>query len=345
MRNFVIHFIFTFNLNMMKSISTFLFLATALTSALHIQAQDVRFLQYNAAPMLLNPALTAEHQPNGEYASHVISANYANNWSSLKEQAFSAYAANYAQMIPVGRADYLAMGVSIMGVSAGSLDFTSGNAKLMAAYSHRVGGYRQKSHYVQLGFEGGVVAPRLAGHGTEAVVLPDVGAGVAWQTNLNAKNHFNIGVSAAHLNRANAEFVNNRFEGLYTKFTIHANGEFKLKQKLSLQPAMAYYIQGPVLEFTPGTAFKYNMSENRREHKALSLGVFTRFDNYYTDVMTANAVILTSRFDYGDWALNLSYNINASRLTNIEARSRGFEMGLRYNVDRWHPSSIGVPAF
>jgi type IX secretion system PorP/SprF family membrane protein len=332
----------------MKIIKTFLFLATAITSATNVSAQDAHFLQYNAAPLLLNPALTGEHQPNGEYPSHAITLNYANYWASvLKAKAFSVYSANYARTIPVGRADFFAAGISVGGDRAGSLDFSNGNAKLTAAYSRWVGGDKKKNHYLQVGLEGGVAAvssPVYSRYGTETAVLPDAGAGIAWQTNLDYNNYFNIGFSAAHLSRAHQSFVNDRLEGFYTKFTTHANGEFKLKRKISILPAVAYYTQGPTQEFTSGAAFKYNISKNKREYQALQLGVFTRFDNQDKGI-TADALLWTARFDYDNLALNFSYNTNISPFTVNQQGNGGFEIGLRYKIYEGIERTSAVPIF
>jgi type IX secretion system PorP/SprF family membrane protein len=331
----------------MKTIKTFLFLATAITSATNVSAQDAHFLQYNAAPLLLNPALTGEHQPNGEYPSHAITLNYANYWASvLKAKAFTVYSANYARTIAVGRADFFAAGISVGGDRAGSLDFSNGNAKLTAAYSRRVGGDKKKSHYLQVGLEGGVVSILSAGYRTKTAVLPDAGAGIAWQTNLDNDSYFNIGFSAAHLIRMNQSFVNDRLEGFYTKYTAHANGEFKLNRKISILPAMAYYTQGPTQEFTSGTAFKYNIAKNKREYQALQLGAFTRFNNHqYKGEIIADALLWTARFDYDNLALNFSYNTNISPFTAMQQGSGGFEIGLRYKVNGFSRKSEALPSW
>jgi type IX secretion system PorP/SprF family membrane protein len=274
-------------------------------------AQDIHFSQYYMSPMHLNPAMTGVMNCNGR-----LMANYRNQWASvLKSNAFKTYSAAYDMSMPIGRYDFFGGGISLMGDQAGSLDFASMQGKLSASYSKRMGGYRKQNHYLVVGAEGGAVQRSInfanARYGTQhngegafdpsqatnenftsnSFVFGDVGAGLLWFTTIDQNNSFNIGAAAAHLNRANQSFVNNKFEGLYTKFTIHAGGEFMLNRKLGLAPNVAYFMQGPSFELNPGTALKFNLSKNKREYQAFQVGVWSRLTNHYSDAMAADAVI------------------------------------------------------
>ena len=267
----------------MKNIGFILFLAIMIANTSTVNAQDAHFLQYNTAPMLLNPALTGGgYDAKGDLPSNRVMLNYANEWATaLQSKSFNKLNLSYDMMIPVGRYDGFGAGISVGGNRSGALDITNGDVKIAAAFQRRIGGYRQKSHYLQIGLEGGMLALPSSNIASKTSFLPNAGAGIVWQTNLDYNNYFNIGVSATHLNRGQPSFVNEGFEGIYTKYTIHGSGSFKVNKKISLLPAIAYYTQGPYYELTPGTALQYDFSTNKRTSKALQLGAWARFNNTF----------------------------------------------------------------
>jgi type IX secretion system PorP/SprF family membrane protein len=315
-------------------------------------AQDIHFSQFYMSPMQLNPAMTGVMNCNGR-----LMANYRDQWASvLKGKSFRTYSASYDMAIPIGRYDFLGGGISLLADRAGSLDFATMQGKLSLSYSKRMGGYRKQSHYLVVGAEGGGAQRSInftdARYGTQhngegsydsgketqenfannSFTYGDVGAGLMWFTNIDASNNFHIGAAAAHLNRANQSFQDARFEGLYTKFTIHGGGEFRLSRKLGLVPNIAYFMQGPSFELTPGTALKFNLSKNKREYQAFQVGVWGRMTNHYADAMATDAVILTSRFDYENLGLGFSYDINVSKLSPATQGNGGFELNLQYKI-------------
>jgi type IX secretion system PorP/SprF family membrane protein len=326
--------------------------ALVAASAIGAMAQDIHFSQFYMSPMQLNPAMTGVMNCNGR-----LMANYRNQWASvLKAKAFTTYSAAYDMTIPVGRADFFGGGLSLWGDRAGSLDFATMQGKLSLSYSKRMGGFRKQNHYLVVGAEGGLAQRSIdflnARYGTQhsgegsfdpnaasyenfssnSFTFGDVGAGLLWFTNLDADNNFHIGAAAAHLNRANQSFVGDKFEGLYTKFTIHGGGEFKLSRKMSLVPNVAYFMQGPSYELTPGSALKFNLSKNRREYQAFQFGLWARLTNHYQSPMTPDAAILTTRFDYENLGLGFSYDINVSQLSPATQGNGGFELNLQYKI-------------
>ena len=169
------------------------------------------------SPTLLNPAMVGVMNCNGR-----LTANYRNQWGSvLKEKAFSTYAATYDMAIPVGRSDFFGGGLTLWGDKAGSLDFSTTQAKLSLSYSKRMGGYREQSHYLVVGAEGGVAQrsidflnarygtqhngegkfdPNLTSYedfGSNNFIFGDVGAGLLWFSNFDQNNSFHIGIPIA----------------------------------------------------------------------------------------------------------------------------------------------------
>ena len=88
-------------------------LISAMTLNLPSQAQDVHFTQFNASPMLVNPALTGAF--GGEWRASAI---YRDQWRSVVGgAAFKTIAASFDMPIirDISVDDYLAAGVQLSG--------------------------------------------------------------------------------------------------------------------------------------------------------------------------------------------------------------------------------------
>ena len=179
------------------------------------------------SPLNLNPAMTGVMNCN-----HRFIANYRNQWASvLKGNAYKTYAASYDMAIPVGRYDFFGGGISLWGDKAGTSNFATTQGKLSLSYSKRMGGYRQKSHYLVAGIDAGLTQRSIDflnlrygtqhnGNGQYDPNLPsyeegyvnnytfgDISAGLLWFSMLGKDKSFWL-VGAMHLlNRANQSFT------------------------------------------------------------------------------------------------------------------------------------------
>lgn len=313
-------------------------------------AQDIHFSQFYMAPLHLNPALTGVMN-----CSNRVSVNYRNQWSSvLKSNAFNTYSLGYDQKIPVGRNDYFGIGGSLWGDRAGSLNFSTMQARLSGSYSKRMGGYRKKSHYLVVGAEAGVsqrsvdfvnatwgnqfngtnIDPSLPSGETNLnnsnFLFADLAAGVMWYTVFDQNNNFYLGGAYSHLNRANQSFYDEKFEPLYSKFTVHAGGEFKLKQKLSMLPGVVMFKQGPSFQLNGGTSLRFQLGNSKYNDQSFQIGLWTRLANHFEKTFTHDAMIVSTRFDYNQFSLGFSYDVNVSKLKVASNGAGGFEFALQY---------------
>ncbi len=327
--------------------------------ALGVTAQDIHFSQFYNSPLNLNPAMTGVMNCNIR-----LIGNYRNQWSSvLRSNAFKTYAVSYDQKIPVGRSDYFGFGLGLWGDKAGELSFSTTQAKLSASYSKRMGGDRRgTSHYLVVGAEAGIVqrsidfiAARFGSQydydlgeynqflqsgeffDNDNIVSADFGAGLLWFTTLDKNNSFYGGVAFAHLNSPKVSFidstaVNREDISVYSKFTIHGGGEFMLSDRMGIVPNLVALIQGPDLEINPGASLKFLMGKNRRINQAFQLGLWGRLSNYGESGMNMDAIILSTRFDYENFGIGISYDINVSDLRAASNGNGGFEFSLLYNI-------------
>ncbi len=343
----------------------FLVVFFALLGSVALKAQDIHFSQFYLSPLNLNPAMTGVMNCNVR-----LVANYRNQWSSvLKANAFNTYSVSYDQRIAVGRYDFFGIGGSFWGDKAGESEFSTLQGKLSLSYAKKMGGYRAKSHYLSFGAEAGITQTSVNfqnlrwgsqhdGNGgrdgniasgeifnLDNFIYADFSAGVMWFTVLDKNNNLYIGGAYSHLNRANQSFNSNQVEDLYSKFTIHAGGEFMMTERLGLVPGVITLFQGPSFELNTGTSLKFLLGGNKRNSQAFQLGAWMRISNHFEKSVTADALILSTRFDYNDFSIGFSYDVNVSSLRPASNSNGAFEFALVYKICGPEKRNVYCPNF
>jgi len=346
----------------MKNVLKIVLIALVGFSSLSLSAQDIHYSQFYMAPLDLNPALTGVMNCNVRFVG-----NYRNQWASvLKSNAYNTYSVSYDQKIPVARSDYFGVGGMLWSDVAGSLDFQTVKGQLSASYSKHMGGYRHKSHYLVVGadlglsqrsidflkarwgnqhdnnggFDGGLPHFENDFYNRDNFMFGDVAAGLMWFSILNEDNNVYVGAAFRHLNQANQSFDDNEFVPYYTKMTMHAGGQFRVSDRVSLIPGVVTFFQGPSFELNGGTSARFILGNSRLADQTFQIGAWARIANHYEDPITADAVIVSTRFDYGNYGIGFSYDINISSLKQASNSNGAFEFSLIYNI--CGPESRGV---
>jgi len=350
----------------MKKLKHLLFICLSIIT-FSLSAQDIHFSQFYMSPLNLNPALTGVMNCNVR-----LVANFRNQWASvLKADAYNTYSVSYDQRIPVGRSDYFGVGGSFWGDRAGESNFATLQGRLSFSYSKKMGGYRGTAHYLVLGADAGVsqrsidfLNLRWGRQHVDGVYDPglqtgeentqfdrdnyifaDLGAGLLWFTVLDGDNNFYIGGAFHHLNRANQSFINNEFEPLYSRFTVHAGGEFQVAEKFGLVPGVVVLKQGPSFEVNTGTSLKFLLGKSRTNNQSFQIGAWMRLANHFEKSITADAFILSTRFDYDQFALGFSYDVNVSSLKPASNGNGAFEFALVYKICGPEKRNVYCPNF
>jgi len=348
---------------MIKRLAFFTSLIGILTVS-SVRGQDIHFSQFYMSPLTLNPALTGVQNCNTR-----IVGNYRNQWASvLGNAAYNTYSVSYDQKMPVGRYDYFGFGSHIVSDVAGQLDFQTLTLKLSGAYSRRVGGDRKKSNYVVVGAEAGVSQrsldfanaqwPSQADNGQWNPDLPsgegelpdnflfgDVGLGVLWFSVLSKHSNFYIGGALNHLNQANvSNFRPDGIEKYFTKSVLHAGGEFPMNNSMSLVPGAVVFTQGPSLEINAGNSFRFNL-DNGGADQSFQFGGWIRLARHFTEPILVDAIILSTRFDYSNWGIGFSYDINTSSLSEGSRGNGGFEFSMIYLICGPQNRGVYCPKF
>jgi type IX secretion system PorP/SprF family membrane protein len=320
--------------------------------SLSMNAQDIHFSQFYLSPLNLNPAMTGVMNCNVR-----LVANYRNQWASvLKSNAYNTYSVSYDQRIPVGRYDFFGVGGTFWGDKAGEAEFATVTGKLSASYSKRMGGGRKEAHYLVVGAEGGVAQRSLdflklrwgaqhngAGGFDETAatgednlnndnfIFADIAAGLLWFSVFDENNSFYLGGAFHHLNRANQSFYEGEEDFLYSRFTLHAGGEFEISRKVGLVPGVIAMFQGPSFQVNSGTSLKFLLGSGRGgDQQAFHLGAWVRVSNAIESGVLTDAVILQTRFDYNQFSIGFSYDVNVSALKPASNNNGAFEFALVY---------------
>ncbi len=349
---------------MMKKVT--LFCALALCTLGGVVAQDIHFSQFYMSPLNLNPALTGVMNCNVR-----LTANYRNQWASIvRSGVYNTFSASYDQRFTAGRYDYFGLGATAWGDQAGSANFGTKTFKVSGSYAKRLAGSRSTSHYLSFGLEGGIaqrsldflelrwgnqydgeggfdptIDPLEPGFDNTSFLFADAAAGLLWFSNFGKGANLYAGASYHHLNRANQSFSSGGTDLIYSRFTLHAGGELPLTNNVAIVPGVITMLQGPSVEVNSGASVKFMFGNNRFNQQAFHLGVWTRIGNRVNEGPVADAVILQTRFDYNEYTIGFSYDVNVSELRAGSNGQGGFELALQYKFCGRESRGVYCPNF
>ncbi len=350
----------------MKSLKSLLITCLMLLGVLSLSAQDIHFSQFYLSPLNLNPAMTGVMNCNIR-----LVANYRNQWASvLRSNAYSTYSVSYDQRIPVGRYDYFGVGGTFWGDVAGEANFSTLTGKLSGSYSKRMSGYRDQASYLVVGAEVGAAQrsvdflnlrwgtqhdgeggfdPTRASQETrfdrDNFLFADLAAGLLWFMVFDENNNLYLGGAFHHLNRANQSFSSDEEDLLYSRFTGHAGGEFMMGERFGIVPGVIVMSQGPSFQVNAGTSLKFLLGKSRFNTQAFQIGLWTRISNKIETGVLNDAAILSTRFDYNNFSLGFSYDINVSPLRQASNGNGGFEFALVYKICGPERRNVYCPNF
>ena len=162
----------------------------------------------------------------------------------------------------------------------------------------------------------------------------DLGAGINYSygtdemyISANDARKVNIGISVFHPHQPVYSFYGDASQRLYPKFVFNGNAALGLKNtNVILKPSYVIFLQGPAKEITPGLTVQYILQEaskytGNKKPAAFSLGGYYRMKD---------AFIAVAKFEYSNYAIGFSYDLNLSQLRTVTTTRGGFEISLRF---------------
>ncbi len=321
-------------------------------------AQDVHFSNYNAQPLLLNPAFAGL---NG--ADFRIGANFKAQWLGVSEgntYRTTSVFGDFALGKPTKFSNFGGLGVSLFSDQAGDLNYNTNKVDITFAYHIMLNnrGTQSFSFGLQGGFAhrkfdqsralfqfdpitGEPILSAVEAFDADTRFYADAGAGFLYSTSPKKNSNYFFGLALQHVNQPNISSFNinsDQSERMYMKFTLHGGALIPFSDQLGLMPGVMLLKQGPTYEANLSAFMRYKLSRVPTVKTALYFGVMYRIED---------AFILGARADVKNLQIHFSYDLNVSKLTSASKANGGPEVAIIYsgsfdrkNNDRYCPAGF-----
>jgi type IX secretion system PorP/SprF family membrane protein len=307
--------------------------------------QDIHFSQFQATPLLLNPANTGftGHFNENHYSDYRVGLNYRNQWSSFINP-FVTFSGYFDKMFgkEMVKGGYLGAGLVLYSDQAGTAEFTTQTIMGSVAFHLKLG--TDDEHLVSIGVQGGIMQKGInydnlrfgnqyesivyspdAGHGEQfeenSLAQPIINSGINWQYSLNEDLELNAGVSLFNINQPKESYLQNPDNALNNRMMISAGATYQYNEKISILPAILFAGQAKASELVFGSQMGYNIKDIPLQKISGLFGVFYR---------TSDAIVLTPGIAYNNYRFGVSYDINVSSLRTASKGRGALEFSLVY---------------
>jgi len=320
-------------------------IVAAMLNTGNAQAQDVHFTQFDASPLLLNPANTGAF--NGEFRASAI---YRDQWRSVTgPAAFKTYGLSLDMPIirDISVDDYLAGGLQLYTDRAGDGNLTNVSALLSVAYHKFLGSDGKK--VLTVGLQGGYSGKSLdlsrlyfgdefqegyfnQGSSQEFGWLGTktnnyiINGGINYAQAFSERASFTIGVGVNNINQPLESFDRRKASadvGLGMRYTGQLGAIFGVSDKFSLKPAVVVQSQAKAMEIVAGNEFHLKIGDEYDvpTSTAVFAGVWYRHQD---------AIMVTAGIEFKGFRVGVGYDYNISDLKSASNNNGGFEISLRY---------------
>lgn len=325
---------------------TFLFVLFGGLIAISVNAQDIHFSQFDETQLQLDPA-----DAGVQHDVRVVT-NYKNQWQTVGSP-YKTFALSADTRLLRDKKHHLGLGIDFFSDKAGDANLKSNQVNLslsgiinvseyskisaglmtgLAQRSITVDGLQWGNQYDGMAYDASLPTGETAS--PQSFNFVDLGAGMEYSygnsemyISANDARRINIGVAIFHPHNPTYTFYGDNTQILHTKYVFHGNAAIGVKNtNLVLKPSYIVFLQGGVKEITPGLTFQYILQEGskytgRKKPAAFSIGGYYR---------VKDAFIAVAKFEYSNYAIGFSYDVNISKLTTVSKARGGFEVSLRF---------------
>ena len=313
-----------------------------------VLGQDIHYSQFFNSPLNMNPALTGIFNGDVRYA-----ANYRNQWSSVPVP-YMTFTGSWDQKFypKKGDAGFWSGGVLFNYDRAGDSRLRLVQLGLSGSYTYLLTPQNLITGGLQLGgaqraftngsnlqwenqFDGRQFDPTLSSgenFDRTSLFFADISAGLNYRWQKSPRTKIDLGGAAYHVNSPKQSFYKEDIK-LPLRYALQLITSFKLSDLFDFQLHGTGQFQGTAKELVPGAAFKIYVNQKRGKEFALTLGALARYSDYF------DAVTPMIAFDYQQWYVGLSYDINISELQVATNRRGGPEISVMYKITNVKPLS------
>lgn len=299
-----------------------------------LQAQDIHFSQYNAAPLALNPGLTGVGACDWR-----VGGTYRNQWNSVTTP-YVTYEVFGDLPIKKFGSNKLAGGVLLYNDVSGDGKLT--NLSAMGNVSLVLGLGGREDHNLSIGVQGGLMHKSLDfaaltwgnqwdGDEFDQTIDPlesigdniskfNMATGIAYHNKVSESFNITGGFAAFNLIAPKESFLGDAENALGMRIAGHLKAGITLGGKFGIIPSVLYQAQSGAKEIIVGSDFGYFLN-NANFPATFFLGGHYRLDD---------AVIAAVGMDYKNFRAGISYDINTSSLQDASGGKGGLEISLVY---------------
>jgi len=292
--------------------------------------QDVQMSQYDASPVLLNPALTGMK----ENLKYRVIQQYRNQWDAVARKSFVSTALAYDMNLQ----QKWGAGAYILNDNSSRI-FNSFSFVLSGAHDITVG--NQDKHHLSVGLQAGFIYKTLKlnqytfdkqyNQGTfdtdlpsgetferSKRFMPEVNFGFSYfNTDDSKKYHPYGGLAVLHCTYPKSNFLSEGEEShLPLRYIINAGSLVEMNDKIILDPKLLVMKQNTVWQFNPGILAHYILESNDLHVMG---GIFYR---------VKDAVITQVGLYYKNFIYRISYDFNVSPLKTYSQYKGGVEFSI-----------------
>ncbi len=99
------------------------------------------------------------------------------------------------------------------------------------------------------------------------------------------------------------------------------------------------------MEVVPGSSLKFRLNKPRNPYQAVQFGGWFRISNNFARSLTPDAAILFAKFEYEQFGLGFSYDVNVSSLKPASNSNGAFEFALSYKICNGFDRGVYCPNF
>jgi len=299
-------------------------------------AQDIHFSQFTNLPFYFNPARTGLMSEQFR-----ISANTKIQWNSVTTP-FQTYLAA-ADMSLQRKGSYLGktgFGIDFMREKAGDAGF--GTSGVGFSVSHIKALNRFNNKFLSLGgsirmhqrsfdpslltfgnqYDGLLFDDQIPGDeifSETSFWYPVMGLGATYLMRQGSRQDLIAGLSVQNINRPKQSHYDNDDVRLAMRWVADVSYSAPTGRNGDVISSAFFSKQGAFTEVVLGANYRYTKSFNPWDYKAVSGGLFYRI---------GDGLILSTRFDFMNYKVGISYDVNTSKLTPASRLRGGFEFSF-----------------
>ncbi|MBP7821428.1 MAG: PorP/SprF family type IX secretion system membrane protein [Saprospiraceae bacterium] len=346
------------------------FLIYSTFTSTSLSAQDIRFTQFYASPLTLNPAMTG--LMDGKFR---VGAIYRDQWRSVLEQPYTTFSAAFDVKFDLSlhkrNKDFVGVGLMFYNDKVNSIDFITNQLALSGAYHKSL--TQDNTQYLSLGIQAALSQRSLNYENiffgdqfngidgyTRATdeILPqnnfgfsDYAVGLSYLISPKRNTSFMAAGSIHHFLKPQFSFYKRSDTEVYAnitdnrlniKYSAQFSAQFPIAQQVSLLPRLLFAVQGNHTDVNVGSNIKFALSNT--SSTSLQLGTWLRPALNGFNSVSLDALVLLLGIEYQSLLIGMSYEANLRSLSQSRNTQGAFEISLTY-MGEYDSEVIMCPTF